>query len=106
MASLAGGNRILHVERQRRLFGKGRVLPLVVEKNSALPFVVVQCVWQSRLVAGRAKLRGAVEVLHDRFAVAIEVGKDLPIGDFASDRLAVFIDQYGGNTHDVAAGAA
>jgi hypothetical protein len=39
-------------------------------------------------------------------ALPIEVGKDLPIGDFASDRLAVFIDQYGGNTHDVAAGAA
>src|SRR3979490_2795887 len=80
MAGLASGNRILHVERQRRLFGKRGVLPLVVEKDSALPFVIVQSVWQRRLVAGRAELRGAVEVPHDRFAVAIEMSEDLSVG--------------------------
>src|SRR6266702_1739209 len=106
MAGLAGGNRILHVERQRRLFGEGGVLPLVVEEDSALPFVIVQSVWQSRLVAGRAKLRGAIEVPHDRFAVAVKVSEDLAVGDLAGDWLAVFVDQYSGHAHNVAAGAA
>ena len=97
---------VFDVKRQRGLFSERGVLPLVVEKDSALPFVVVQRVWQGRLVAGRAKLRGAVEVLHDRFAMAIEMGKDLAVGDFTSDWLVIFIDEYCGHAHDVAASAA
>jgi len=104
IAGLAGGK--LNPSRRTargELLAKEEFLPLVVEEDSALPFVIVQSVWQCRLVAGRAKLRGAVEVPHDRFAVAIKVGKDFAVGDLAGDRLAVFIYQYGGHAHNVAA---
>src|SRR5271163_2223121 len=39
MASLAGRNGILHIERQGRLLGERGVLPLIVEKDGTLPFV-------------------------------------------------------------------
>ena len=54
-------------------------------------------------MARRAELRRAVEVLHHRLAMAIEVGKDLAVGDFARNRLSVLINQHSRYAHDVAA---
>src|ERR1700733_7304364 len=53
-------------------------------------------------MARRAKLRGAIEVLHHRFAVAIEMSKNFPIRNLTGHWLAIFVDKYGGHAHDVA----
>ena len=53
---LAGRNRIFDIEGQRRLLREGRTLPLVVERDSALPLVVVQRTRQRGLVAGATEL--------------------------------------------------
>jgi hypothetical protein len=63
-------------------------------------------------VAGMAALWQAaqnsarlVEGAHDGLGMAVEVGEDFGVGDGAGDGRAGFIDQNGGDAHDVAAGA-
>ncbi len=92
VTGLAGGDGVFDVEGKRRLLGERRVLPLVVERDGALPFVVVELTRKGGLVAGGAELRCFVEGLHDGRGVAVEVSEDLAIGDRPGDGFAVFVD--------------
>ena len=56
VAGLAGGDGVFDVEGKRRLLGEGGVLPLVVERDGALPFVVVELARECGFVAGGAEL--------------------------------------------------
>ena len=56
-------------------------------------------------MAGGAELGGLEERAHDGLGVAVEVGEDLGVGDGAGDGRAGFIDEDGGDAHDVAAGS-
>ena len=83
VAGLAGGDLVLEIEGKRGLLGEGGELPLVVEEDGALPLVIVELLGESGFVAGGAVLAGLVEVLHDCLGVAVEVGEDFFVGDFA-----------------------
>ena len=56
MAGLTGGDGVFDVEGKRRLLGEGGELPLVVEEDGALPFVVVELAGERGFVAGGAVL--------------------------------------------------
>ena len=56
-------------------------------------------------MAGGAELGGFVERAHHGLGMAVEVRQNLGVGDGASDGRAVFIDQDGRGSHDVAAGS-
>src|ERR1700677_5167004 len=78
-------------------------MPFVVYGKCADEFVVVQSIRKVGLVAGRAKLRGAVEVLHHGCGVALRMREDLLVGDFAGNALTVFVDYYRGHAENKAA---
>ncbi len=106
VAGLAGGDDVLLVEGQGRLFGEGGVLPLVIQGDGSLPLVVVEGFGKCSFVAGGAELAGTVERLHDGGGVAIEVSEDLRVTYRAMDGLAVFIDQDSGLGENEARGSA
>ncbi len=56
-------------------------------------------------MAAGAEFAAAIEVLHDRLGVAIEVCEDLLIGDLAVDGLVIFIDQHSWLSENIASGA-
>ncbi len=105
VAGLAGGDGVFAVEGKRRLLGEAGALPLVVKRDGAEPFVVVEGARDGRLVAGGAELGGLVERPHHRLGMAIEMGQDLRVGDGPGDGRALFIDQHGRDSHDIAAGS-
>ena len=70
-----------------------------------MELVVVERAGDGGLVAGGAEFCGLVEGAHYGLLVAIEVGKNLGVGDRARDGRAFFIDKHRGDTHDVTAGA-
>ncbi len=76
VAGLAGGDGVLAVEGEGRLFGEAGTLPFVVDGEGAEEFVVVERAGDGGLVAGGAEFGGFEERPHHGLLVAIEVAED------------------------------
>ena len=56
-------------------------------------------------MASGAEFGRLVERAHDGLGVPVEMSQDVGVGDRAGDGRTVFIDEDGGSSHDIAAGA-
>src|SRR5437016_4812903 len=77
MAGLAGGYRILLVERQWRLPRPGGLMPFVVNRKCAEPLVSIHLLRNRCFVASPTKFGRAIEVAHHRPLVQVNIAQDL-----------------------------